>query len=136
MTIHFVDIEAIVAAIDAADTVLKTVVHAWTTEPVDDLKTEAPAAFPYLSGESASESDTDNDTRQQTVATVSVITVAKFADLNAARKQVFDALFGYQQSDEFHQTEHAGGGLAGRGLVGGYVWWKDSFLMQFRRVKS
>ena len=102
-----------------------TVELAQSMEPIDDLQAETPAAYFYLGGESASQSDADGAIVQEVTRTVNVFVVGKHEAMMTLRAELRQLILNYQPDVYHTPLEFVGGDSAS--IKGEWQWWQDTY---------
>lgn len=114
---------ALVAHIKATCPGFVYVDEAWFHKPLDDFPQQTPAALVYMADDLAGQLG-GMGARQATQTVYGVFIVsAKGSVLRERRKELREALFGWQPNPAGAVMSFHGGGM--EDLQGRYAWWKD-----------
>ena len=118
-------ITALIATVRASAGSFVTVELAQSMEPIDYLQAETPAAYFYLGGESASQSDADGAIVQEVTSTVNVFVVGKHEAMMTLRAELRQLILNYQPDVYHTPLEFVGGDSAS--IKGEWQWWQDTY---------
>lgn len=120
---HQPDIQPeLIARLQAQCPDMVSVQEAWFMEPLDNLGTETPAAFVYLSEDGATGEPQTTCPRQPVTLSYGVWLVCRRADFRPQRDAIRAALFGWVPSDQHSVVGYKGGKADIRGE---YIWWRE-----------
>lgn len=115
----------LIATVRASAGSFVTVALAQSMEPIDDLQAETPAAYFYLGGEAASQSDTDGAIVQEVTRTVNVFVVGLHENMMTLRAEIRQLILNYQPDAYHTPMEFVGGDSAS--IKGEWQWWQDTY---------
>lgn len=96
------------------------ITRAVSSEPIEELSSEAPALFVALGDEEASENELLNAVSQEVTVNVSLIMVCAIANTESLRAEIKTALLNYQISADYTPFTYIGAERLE--IRGGYEW--------------
>lgn len=118
-------IQAIIDALNAANTSFTTIAHALSVEPAENLETDAPANYLYEGDGKGLDADGDSCVENTEVRSVVSLIVCKWVDLEALRNETKSVIRGFQFKSE--QTPMKLTHSSTVKIKGEYVWRKDIY---------
>lgn len=119
--------DLIIERLRAACPSLRTVDEAWFASPIDDLDTEIPAAMPYLSSDDMTSNAETTRPVQQISQSYGLFIVAPRDVFKSVRKEIRQALFGYQVGQYHNPIQYGEGRQVD--LKGQYIWWHETWTL-------
>lgn len=115
----------LVAKLDADCPALITSSQAWSMAPIDDMSTEAPAAFTFPMEESAGPNRQDNNVAQSLTTDWAIFVVCLLSELETVRGEIRDSMLGWQPTNLYDSTVFVSG--QAEDIKGTYIWWRDVY---------
>ncbi len=103
-----------------------TIKHAWSTEPLDDLKADTPAVLVFPGPDTVRPTELDGFVAQYVAKHLHCFVVAKHANIDARKDEVRAVALGWQFNASHDEMELLSGEPVS--LKGDYIWWLDIFI--------
>jgi len=116
-------IDGLLARISAQASGLATVQEAWFASPIDDFRSQTPAALPYLAEDSAEGGIETLRPVQRISLTYGIWLVCERADFRAQRNALRQALMGHVFTQHHEPMAYRGGQTTD--IRGHLIWWRE-----------
>jgi hypothetical protein len=126
-----IDVSPVLTQLRTNVPLARTIEHAWFMDPLENYDETTPAIYVYPGAEKGQPSELDNYIAQAIEGAIVVFIVATHEQLAPVRKQMMEALIGWQATTYCNGLQFVEGER--RNADPKCIWWRDVFTDQFQR---